>query len=100
MPSAIGRWKALRPLIRPVPASALIDDSGIYRLFEIVRARCAAGIDKAGAAHETVGHLIAREIDRMIAGQVGVNALVEFAVTGITHVQRFVAAVYSRAASA
>ena len=56
----------------------------------------AAAVDQAGAAHVTVRHLVAAEIDRMIAGQFGVNALVQFAVARAAGVQRFEAAVVLR----
>ena len=59
-------------------------------------AGCAAAVDQSGAAHVAVGDLVAAEIDGMIAGQVGVDALVEFAVAGIAHVERRVAAVILR----
>ena len=53
----------------------------------------AAGIDQTGAAHVAVGHLVAGEIDRVIAAEVGVDALVEFAVAGITDVESRIAAI-------
>src|SRR5229473_7040587 len=77
-------------------AGALIDDGGGYGFFEVVCAGRAAAIDQAGAAHIAVGDLIAGQVDGMIAGEIGVNALVEFAVAGIAHVEGLVAAVIFR----
>src|SRR6266702_6264563 len=74
-------------------AGALVDDGGGDSVFEIVGAGSAAGIDEARAAHETVGDLVAGEIDGVIAGEIGVNALVEFAVAGVAHIESRVAAV-------
>src|SRR5712664_329675 len=74
-------------------AGALVDDGSGYGLFEVVCAGSPAAIDQAGAAHIAVGDLIAGQVDGMIAREVGVDALVEFAVAGITHVQRGIAAV-------
>ena len=53
----------------------------------------AAAVDEAGAAHVTIGHLITAKVNRMIAGQFGVNAFVEFAVAGTAGVERLEAAV-------
>src|SRR5713226_9401980 len=74
-------------------AGALVDDGGGYSFFEVVGAGGAAAVDQAGAAHVAVGDLVAREVDRMIAGKVRVDALVEFAVAGVAHVERQIAAV-------
>jgi len=77
-------------------ARALVDDRGRHGFFEVVRARCAPGVDQPGAAHVAVGDLVAGEVDRVIARKVGVDALVEFAVTGVAHVEGFVATVVFR----
>src|SRR5215475_2317981 len=77
-------------------AGALVDDGGGYGFFEVVGTGGSAGVDKAGAAHIAVGDLVAAEVDGMIAGKVGVNALVELAVARIAHVEGFVAAVIFR----
>ena len=42
--------------------------------------RRAARVDQAGAAHVAVGHLVAGQIDRMVARQLGVDLLVRLAV--------------------
>src|ERR1700745_1326907 len=54
-------------------AGALVDDGGGHGFFEVVGTGGSAGVDKAGAAHITVGDLVAAEVDGMIAGKVGVN---------------------------
>src|SRR6201984_525785 len=59
-------------------AGTLVDDRCCHSLFKIICAGCTAAVDQPGAAHIAVCHLIAAEVDGMIAGQVGVNALVEF----------------------
>ena len=40
---------------------------------QIVLARCAAGIDQAGAPHVAVGHLVARQVDRVVGGELAVH---------------------------
>src|SRR5215467_4679231 len=77
-------------------AGALIDYGGSYRFLEVVGSRGASGIDQAGAAHETVRDLVAAEVDRMVARKVAVDALVEFAVARIAHIERRVTAVIFR----
>src|SRR5215470_1159860 len=64
-------------------ACALVDDGRGNGFFEIVCAASAAAVDETGAAHVAICNLIAAKIDGMIAGEIGVNALVEFAVAGI-----------------
>src|SRR5690242_13517738 len=61
-------------------AGTLVDDGSGYGVLEIVGAGSAAAIDQAGTAHEAVGDLIAAEVDGMIAGEIGIDALVEFSV--------------------
>src|ERR1700694_5622969 len=77
-------------------AGALVDHGGGYRFFEVVGARRSAAIDQACAAHVAVGHLVARQVDGMVAAEIGVDALVEFAVAGIADVKRRIAAVIFR----
>src|ERR1043166_4930010 len=60
-------------------AGALVDHRGHHRFGEIILARCAAGVDETGAAHVAVGHLVTAEVDQMIAGELRIDALVEFA---------------------
>src|SRR5207248_525715 len=72
---------------------ALVDNRSGYRFFEIVCPRSSAAVDEASAAHIAVGDLIAAEVDGMIAGEVSVDALVKFAIAGIAHVERRIAAV-------
>ena len=50
----------------------------------------------AGAACEAVDDLVAAKVDGVIAVELGVDAFVEFAVTGIAHVEGLVAAVIFR----
>src|SRR5208282_96946 len=77
-------------------AGALVNDGSGDGFGEIVFAGSAAAIDERGAAHVTVGHLITAEVNRMIAGQLGINALVVFAVTRTRRIQRLEAAVVFR----
>src|SRR5882672_11513546 len=61
-------------------AGALVDDGGGYGFLEIVGAGSAAAVDEPGAAAEAVDDLVAGEVDGMIAVELGVDALIEFAV--------------------
>src|SRR5580704_15834073 len=74
-------------------AGALVDDRGGYGFFEVVGSGGAAAVDEAGAAAEAVDDLVAAEVDRVIAVEVGIDALIEFSVARVTDVERFVAAV-------
>src|SRR6266478_10180986 len=74
-------------------AGALVDDGGGDGFLEVVSAGSSAAVDQASAAHVAVGYLIAGQVNGMVAGKVGVNALVEFAVAGIAHVEGLVAAI-------
>ena len=74
-------------------AGALVDDGGGDGFFEVVGPGGAAAVDEAGAAAEAVDDLVAAEVDGVIAVELGVDALVEFAVAGIAHVEGLVAAV-------
>ena len=53
----------------------------------------AAAVDEAGATHVAVHHLVAAEVDRVIGGELGVDALVELAVAGGACVEGLEAAV-------
>ncbi len=77
-------------------AGALVDDGGGDRFLEIVRAAGAAAVDESRAAHVAIRDLIAAEINGVIAREVGVDALIEFAVAGIADVERLIAAVIFR----
>src|SRR2546427_8913430 len=77
-------------------AGALVDDGGGAGSLEVVGAGSAAAVDEARAANVAVGDLIAGQVDGMIAAQIGVDALVEFAIAGIAHVEGLVAAVILR----
>src|SRR5690349_23555347 len=74
-------------------AGAFIDDGGGDGFFEVVGTGGAAAIDQPGASHVAVGNLVATEIDGMIAGKFGIDALVEFSVAGVAHVEGGVTAV-------
>ena len=89
----MGRWKALRPEIRPVPPARLLMTAVVTASSKSLAPEAPPLLIMSAAAHETVGDLVAAEIDGMIAGEVGVNALVEFAVTRVAHVEGHVAAV-------
>ena len=80
MPSFIGRWNALRPEMRPIPPARLLMTAVRTACAEVVLAGAAAGVDEAGAAHVPVRHLVAREVDGVVAGELGVDPLVELAV--------------------
>ena len=77
-------------------AGALVDDSSSDGFLEIVCAGSAAAVNQASATHVAIGDLIARQIDGMIAAEVGVNTLVKLAVAGIAYVESLVAAVIFR----
>ena len=72
-PSFMGRWKALRPEIMPVPPALLL----------IVAVRTASarslapdeppGIDEPRPAHEAVHHLVAGHVDGVVARQLRVD---------------------------
>ena len=69
-PSAIGRWNALRPEMRPDAAGPLVDDRGAHGLGQVGRALgLAAAVDQADAAHVAVGHLPAAQVDRVVGGE-------------------------------
>src|SRR5258708_3409644 len=63
-------------------AGAFVDHGRGYSFFEVVGAGGAATVDEASPAHVAIGHLVACQIDGMIAGEIGVNALIKFAVAG------------------
>src|SRR4051794_15786735 len=75
-------------------AGALVDDSSDDSISEVPRPfGFAAAINQAGAAHVTVGNLIAAKVDRMITGQLRIDSFIEFAVTGVSRVKCFEAAI-------
>jgi hypothetical protein len=62
-----GRWKALRPEIRPMPpARLLITAVRTAWPKSFVAGAGAAGVDQARAAHVAVHHLVAAQVDRVI----------------------------------
>src|SRR5690606_13665298 len=78
---------------QPHPARALVDDGRARGLPEVVGAGAAAGVDEAHPAHVPVGHLVARQVDGVVARQLGVDALVELAVGRVAAVEGAVAVV-------
>lgn len=74
-------------------ARAFVNDRSSYGFFEVVGTRCSARVDKPSAAHVAIGHLISRQIDWVIAAEIGVDALVKFAIAGIAHVEGLIATV-------
>ncbi len=56
----------------------------------------AAGIDQSRPPGVTVQHLIAAKINQMVRGEFGINPFIQFAVAGVSRVQRLVAAVVLR----
>src|SRR6516164_2103536 len=95
IPSARGRWKAFRPEISPVPPARLLI-TAVATASSKSLAPDAATVNQPRPSHKAVGHLGAAEIDRVVAREIRVNALVELAVTRIAHVERFIAAVIFR----
>ena len=63
-----------------LPAGALVDHRCLRGIREIVIALGAAAVDQANAPRVAVHHLVAAQVNRMVAGQLAVNALVKFAV--------------------
>ena len=74
-------------------AGTLVDDRRADRLGEIVGTGGSSAIDEAGAAHVAVHDLVAAKVDRVIGGELGVDALVELPVAGGTGVECLEAAV-------
>ena len=51
----------------PLTAGALVDDRGLHGVEQVVLAARPAGIDQAHASRVAVEHLVAAEVDRVIA---------------------------------
>ena len=68
-------------------ACTFVDHRGNDGFLEVIRAGGSAAVDEACASHEAIRDLVTAKIDRMVAGEIGVNALVDLAVTGIAHVE-------------
>src|SRR5438105_4362185 len=83
----------LAPTDQAGAARALVDDGGLDGLGEVVVAARAAGANQPGAPHVAVRHLIARQVNRVVARQPGVDALVQLAVGRAAGVERLEAAV-------
>src|SRR5262245_59459090 len=91
-----GALERLAPRDEAHAAGALVDHRRHVGLGEVVLAGGAAAVDQSRATHEAVRDLVATEVDRMIAAQVGVDALVELAVAGAAGIERLEAAVVLR----
>lgn len=61
---------------QPHAAGTLVDNRRLDGLGQIVFAGRSAGIDQALATHVAVHHLVAGEVDGMVAGEVRIDALV------------------------
>ena len=95
-PSAMGRWKALRPTMRPVPAGPLVDHGGADGLGQVVGTLgLAAGVDEPDAAGVAVDDLPAGQVDGVVGGELLVDERV-----GLAEVERRCSRRCSRAASA
>ena len=68
-------------------AGALVDHRRGHRFFEIVRAGSPTTVDQARAAHVAIRDLVAAEINRMVTGQVRIDALIKFAVARAIRIQ-------------
>ena len=77
-------------------ACALVDHSRRSRLAKVVLTGCAAAVDETDAAHVAVRHLIAAQINRMVAVQFAIDALVVLAIRNAVRVQCNEAAVVLR----
>ena len=89
MPSVIGRWKALRPVMRPMPPARLLMTAVFAASAKSCSPLAPPELIRGAAAQIAIRQLVARHLDGMIAGrEVGVDALVGFA-----ELQRGVAAV-------
>ena len=87
-PSAFvhGTLKGFATTDQPHTTGALVDDRGFDSIGEIIVAAGAAGVDQADLAHIAVGDLITSQIDGVIAAELAIDALVEFAVRRIAAV--------------
>jgi hypothetical protein len=77
-------------------ARSLIDHRRERGVREVMRAACPARIDQARTTEVTIRHLVAAQVDRMFAGQLGVDTFVELAVARTAGVQSLIAAMVLR----
>src|SRR5262245_12182061 len=89
--------KSLAAGNEPHSSCALVDDGSSDRVLKVGSAfGFTATINEPGTTHVTIGDLVPAEVDGMIAGQFGIDAFVELAVTGTARVQGFEAAIIFR----
>ena len=70
----------------------LVDNCRAYRVLHIAGTfGLTARVDQSGAAHVAIEHLVTAEVDRMLGGQFGINALIQFAIRASASVERLVA---------
>ena len=72
----MGRWKVFAAGDESHTAGSLVNHRCSDCLGHIIVARGAAGIDETGPAHVTVHHLIAGQVDGVVAGQICVDLVV------------------------
>lgn len=77
-------------------SGALVDDGRFHRILKVMGSGGAAGVDETGTTHEAVDDLITAEVDRVIRGELCVDALVELAVAGTAGIECLVAAIVLR----
>jgi hypothetical protein len=77
-------------------ACSLVDDRRERGVRKVLGAARPARIDQARTTEVTIRHLVTAQVDRVFAGQLGVDTLVELAVTRTAGVQGLVAAVVLR----
>ena len=77
-------------------AGTLVDDGRFHRILEVMGSGGAAGVDETGTTHEAVDDLITAEVDRVIRGELCVDALVELAVAGTAGIECLVSSIVLR----
>ena len=68
-------------------ACSLVDDRRERSVRKVLGAARPARIDQARTTEVTIRHLVTAQVDRVFAGQLGVDTLVELAVTRTAGVQ-------------
>src|SRR5689334_3031338 len=86
--------EGLAPTDEPCTAGALVDACRDRRLGEVVLARWPTGVDEPSPPHEAVGDLVPGEVDRVVAGELGVDAFVQLAVRRLAGIQCLVTAIH------
>ena len=88
-----GPLEGLPPGNHSRTTSPLVDDGGSDGFFEVMGAGGTARVNETGAAHVAVDDLVTAKIDRVIGGELRVDALVELSVAGGASVEGLVATV-------